>query len=143
MTITLPALHQEFYDKFAEWQSTLDESVPRTGVYILKAGKPIPRFLATDDDGIMYIGKGVILSSSTRLGKFVNALNNTETSVHGGGDRFVRTKIQDAFPLENCKIEVTLSSVPENLEAQLLSEYEENFGEVPPLNRRSESVKYI
>ena len=117
----------------------LEKNHPKGGVYVLKANKPVSRLLNTDDDGVLYIGKGVILPSHNRIGKFVNSLNNTENA-HGGGNRMNMSSILVKYPLETASIEITLSEDPEKLESTLLNEYNSLYGELPPFNRRLESI---
>jgi hypothetical protein len=140
MTIEIfPAKHQEFYSKFEKWRKEkLNENVPESGVYKLIANKKIGRLLKDDKLGILYIGKGIILPYHNRIGKFVNSLNNTEKA-HDAGVRFNAELIRKNFPLEETTIEITLSENAEQLESELLNDYERNFGELPPLNRRLES----
>jgi len=107
------------------------------GIYILHAGKPVPRLLKEDADGILYIGKGEILDYHNRIGKFVNSLNATEV-VHDGGIRFNTEAIKKVYPLEDARIEVVLTKDPVGLEKERLRKYLDEFGELPPFNRRME-----
>jgi len=100
ITETFPAKHQEFYSKFEKWRKAmLDENNPQSGVYELKANQRIGRLVKEDEEGILYIGKGVILPSNNRIGKFVNSLNSTE-DIHDGGNRINMNAILDKFPNE-------------------------------------------
>ncbi len=139
ITKTFPAKHQDFYAKFEKWRKEmLNEKNPQSGVYELKANRPIGRLVKDDEGGILYIGKGVILPYNNRIGKFVNSLNSTE-NIHDGGNRINMKSILDKFPLEDACIKVTLTENPEQLESNLLNEYCQKFGELPPFNRRLES----
>lgn len=141
MTIQFSAVHNTFYTELEVWRkANQKDDLPISGVYKLVADKPIGRLLGDDNDGVLYIGKGVILSSSSRVGKFINALNNTE-SRHDGGGRLNAPNILDKFPIKNLKIEITLTEAPKELESNLLQKYNEEFGELPPFNRRMEFVK--
>jgi len=136
---SFPAKHEEFYSKFEKWRKEkIKEILPSGGVYKLISNKEIGRFLKTDEEGVLYIGKGDILSNQSRVGKFVNAINEKEKR-HGGGSRFNTKLIKDSFPLKNSKIQIILTETPEKLEAEILKEYLEKFGELPPFNRRMES----
>lgn len=135
-----PAKHQQFYDEFDPWRIAMAaKDVPTGGVYILKANRKVFRLLDQDLAGILYIGKGEILDYHNRVGKFVNSLNKTE-EVHEGGYRFNMERIKDQYPLEFASIRITLSENPEKLEATLLNDYYEKFGELPPFNRRMENI---
>lgn len=140
-TRNFPALHQEFYKEFEKWRKEkLEKGLPQGGVYKLIANKKIGRLLSDDDLGVLYIGKGVILPYHNRIGKFVNSLNDTER-IHDGGTRFnILEEIQEKYPLKNAVVEITLTEYPEKLERRLLDKYYIEFGELPPFNRRKETV---
>jgi hypothetical protein len=133
------AVHKTFYEQFQLWRKELIAD-NNNGVYQLIANKQVNRLLGTDEVGILYIGKGDILSNNSRVGKFINALNQTEEA-HDGGNRFNFQKIKEKYPLANCKIRIILEKDAELLEAKLLDEYLRKFGELPPFNRISESRK--
>ena len=116
----------------------LKENKPQGGVYVLKSNRPIGRLVKVDEEGVLYIGKGVILSNNNRLGKFVNSLNSTEKA-HDGGDRINLKPVSDIFKPKDLHIVVTLTEEPEKLESEKLNEYYQDFGELPPFNRRLES----
>lgn len=141
LTETFPAEHQDFYMKFEVWRKKmLKENMPRSGVYLLYSSRPIGRLVKVDKGGVLYIGKGVILPYNNRLGKFVNSLNSTEIS-HHGGNRINLKPVLDIFNPVDLFIKVTLSVDPEHLESKKLNDYYEEFGELPPLNRRLESYE--
>ncbi len=140
ITEIFPATHQEFYDKFDNWRKEKSKlGLPESGVYKLIANKKIGRLLGEDQKGILYIGKGIILPYHNRIGKFVNSINNTEVA-HSGGVRFTLERIQDQYPLEVSEIEIILVENPESLESKLLDDYYQEFGELPPFNRRKERI---
>lgn len=128
------ARHKEFYSEFDKWRKELsNKNVPTEGIYILKANKSISRFLEIDNGGILYIGKGDILGINNRIGKFINAINQTERK-HSGGIRF-NEKAKEKFPIDNCTVKIELNNDSLLRESQLLSKYKSEFGELPPLNR--------
>lgn len=133
--LTTPAKHQLFYNSFDPWMKAASKKpdLPQSGVYKLKTDQPIHRFLGTDLHGTLYIGKGIILADNNRIGKFVNALNDTK-SRHDGGFRF-DAHAQSKYPIERFTIEITLMVNPEAEERRLLQNYRTDFGELPPLNR--------
>jgi hypothetical protein len=140
-TKAFPATHTEFYNEFDPWRKEqIRENSPHGGTYVLKAKKPIGRLLNEDSEGILYIGKGDLLSNQPRVGKFINSLNKTET-LHDGGNRFNVGHIIIKYPLDESIIEITLTDNPEQLESQKLNKYYLTFGELPPFNRRTENVK--
>ena len=134
---TFPADHTEFYEEFEVWRKeSLNKKLPEEGVYILYAGTPIDRFLKKDPKGILYIGKGIILPYHNRIGKFINAINDTEKGSHKGGDRFyLIQKVKDRFPISNMKVEIQLTDNSKEQEKDLLDEYYSTYGDTPPLNR--------
>lgn len=141
MTLEFPADHQPFYEEFDVWRkANNNKNLPQSGVYRLLAMSPIGRLLGVDTTGTLYIGKGVILSSYNRIGKFVNALNNTE-SRHDGGNRLNSSRILEKYPIDKMRITITLTENPKQLESNLLQRYNEEFGEMPPFNRRMEFSK--
>lgn len=130
-----PIIHEEFYESFKNWTKEMKlNNSPTEGVYTLKANKPIHRLLNIDESGILYIGKGIILSSSTRIGKLINALNQTEKR-HDAGVRYNMDDFKNKFPLAELKLKVELINNSLELEKRKLKEYFDKFGELPPLNR--------
>ena len=126
--------HKEFYAEFDKWKrEILSKNVPTNGVYILKANRSISRFLGTDKDGILYIGKGNVLGTNHRVGKFINSINQTEDK-HSGGLRF-DGKAKKRYPIEYCTITIKLVKDSSIEESKLLTKYKQEFGELPPLNR--------
>ena len=132
-----PAIHKDFYEGFTSWAKEIKKANGiLEGVYIVRSTVPVPRCLKEDQQGILYIGKGDIVSSQSRLGKLINSLNMTE-SVHGGGARFNENKILEKYGLETLTVEVILQKNSRELEIQLLKEYQAEFGELPPLNNQN------
>lgn len=133
--ISFPVAHTPFYHSFEPWrimQTKLDNTF-QNGVYVVLAGKPIPRFLQEDDQGILYIGKGQVLQQQHRLGKLINALNETER-MHSAGIRYNMEKIKKSFPLEQVSVRIKLCDNPRKIESELLQSYLEQYGELPPFN---------
>lgn len=135
--IIFPVIYTGFYEAFTPWfkeKRKLDKT--GNGVYILRSFNPVPRCLKTDEKGILYIGKGKLLTNSSRLGKFINALNKTEAA-HDGGIRFNQNKILEKFPLTTLTVEIILIESPRELEVELLKNYQSEYGELPPLNNQN------
>jgi hypothetical protein len=132
-----PVLHADFYGCFEKWRrSNAATSIPQDGIYYLLAGKPIPRCLQEDPDGILYIGKGKILKKEHRLGKLINALNDRE-DMHEAGVRYNERLLLKKYPLQDIKLRVILCDSPRKTEAEALAKYVREFGELPPLNHCS------
>jgi hypothetical protein len=130
--IVLPVIHSSFYEAFEKWWKENDTNI-REGVYVLKTKEPVPRCLKEDTNGILYIGKGIILN---RLGKLINAVNGTEKA-HGGGIRFKQNGILNKYRIETLTVEVTLLENSREYERYLLEKYQAEFGELPPLNNQN------
>ena len=112
----------------------------RGGVYKIIAiedGERIPvnRFLGTDTEGVLYIGKAT---------SFINRVIDLKKSIapppykgtsHICGRRYKSIpSIAAKFPYELLYVEFFLNYTPEVKERELLTEYINRFGEVPPLN---------
>ena len=114
------------------------------GTYILKClqannSPPIPvnRLLASDEEGILYIGKAN--SFIDRVAELKKSISPEYlSSSHECGSRYkINNAIQEKYPYENLIVELQGSNNPREKEAVLLKEYEYKFGELPPLNRSS------
>jgi hypothetical protein len=127
--------HSAFYAEFDPWRKSNENEVPVNGVYIIMANEEIPRCLKPDPQGILYIGRGNIMSYHNRIGKLINSFNE-QPRFHEAGIRFHRNPLlQNRFPISSLKVGITLTEEPEELEKQLLQDYFQAFGDVPPLNR--------
>jgi len=113
------------------------------GAYILKCdsgnGSPIPvdRLLSKDLDGILYIGKASsFLNRVADLKKSISP--EYKSGSHECGSRFKQhSGISAAFPYESLYLNLVEDTEPRAVESTLLKEYEDKFGELPPLNRVS------
>ena len=123
------------------WHEINDIHGESGGVYILRCGneKPIitKRLLANDESGTLYIGKA---------GSFINRVAELKKSIspkyksgsHECGARYKsHSGISNAFPYEQLYVNLAASDEPRAAESKLLKEYEEKYGELPPLNRVS------
>lgn len=130
-----PTEHFHFYKLFDGWRKEhFKRNVPTSGVYILYMNKPINRLIGRDEKGILYIGKGAILEDNNRIGKLINAINDTEKR-HDGGVRFNLQIIKEKYPIGEAEIKITLTNDPKEYEKDLLEDYLSKHGELPPLNR--------
>jgi len=129
-----PAKHKRFYDSYEKWRVIIKkETQIIDGVYILFAKRPIHRLIGADNQGILYIGKGAGIVDYKRIGNLINSINDTDKS-HSGGVR-LNPDLKKIYPIREMKIEVQLTKHYEELERQLLKDYIEKYGELPPLNR--------
>lgn len=128
--------------RFAEntfWDSINERHQQKGGVYKIIAvanGKRVPvnRFLGTDNEGVLYIGKATsFLDRVIALKKSLSP--DYKSGAHICGRRYKGLpKIAEQFPFESLHIQLIASDTPEILEAELLNRYRNIYGEVPPLN---------
>lgn len=131
-----PVIHKSFYLEFEQWRKQKSvEGAIKKGVYYLLAGKLVPRCLGEDIDRILYIGKGIILDPFHRLGKLINAINETE-KMHEAGKRYNSRLFKEKYPLENIRLRVVLTAKSLDKEKAQLATYVLKFGELPPLNHQ-------
>ncbi len=95
---------------------------------------PVNRFLATDNQGVLYIGKATSYIDRVIALKRSVAPNYNGTSHICGRKYKSNPKIASLFPYETLYIELIPSDSPEILEKKFIIEYSNEFGEVPPLN---------
>jgi|NorSeaMetagenome_1021524.scaffolds.fasta_scaffold177842_2 hypothetical protein len=95
----------------------------------------INRIIKTDTNGIIYIGKASsFLDRVISLKKSISPDYSSES--HDCGLRYKgSSSIKRKFPYENLIIELKVFKDIHKAEKELLSEYEIEFGELPPLNR--------
>jgi hypothetical protein len=113
------------------------------GVYILKCdngqGAPISvnRVLLKDDEGVLYIGKAE--NFSDRVASLKKSISpEYASSSHECGARYkANPLITTCFPYDQLYVFLVPSDDPRATEAELLTNYESKFGELPPLNRVS------
>lgn len=132
---TFPILHASFYSEFEPWRKANKGYIYPGGVYKVIASSPVSRVLGIDQEGILYIGKGDMLSGNNRIGKLINAFNKTERK-HEAGVRYIKLNYDLKFPISELRLHITLVEHPAKTEAELLDEYLTRFGELPPLNRQ-------
>ena len=116
------------------------KNIPEVGgvyhIYCYKGKKPITinRVLGIDNQGILYIGKSDNLRERLRMLRRV--LNpNLKATAHTFGSKFNdNKKLRKAFPLKSLFIKYQVSKESKKLEKDLLDQYFQNFGEVPPFN---------
>jgi hypothetical protein len=128
------------------WHEINEEFGKKGGVYLLKCSNKsqelqdviaINRLLKTDSEGILYIGKAS--SFLVRVAELKKSISpDYESSSHECGARYKSNPLISAkFPFKNLFVKLIPSDDPRSLEFELLSKYEREFGELPPLNRCS------
>jgi len=124
-----------FYNELKEWRHEfLDKQEINECVYVLKSIKQVPRVLKTDEDGILYIGKGLLTRNHERIGELINSVNDKSTQ-HEAGEKYQR--IKDEYEIDGLKLYVYLKNNSRREEEKFLKEYLLEFGELPPLNRQA------
>lgn len=127
------------------WHEINDQFKETGGVYILKCSTDtnnfvpahINRLLTSDDNGILYIGKAnSFIDRVAELKKSISPQYNS--SSHECGSRYKDNPgISKKLPYNQLFIELVGSDNPRDTEEQLLQRYQDEFGELPPLNRVS------
>lgn len=127
------------FDDKTFWQLINDRHAEKGGVYKIIAVRdghrvPINRFLGTDNDGVLYIGKATsFINRVIELKRSIASDYNGTT--HICGRRYKSNpNIAKLFPYNILHIELIETDSPEKLERQFLNEYSNVYGEVPPLN---------
>lgn len=121
------------------WKEIYKDFEEKGGAYILfykdkEQIRPISRFLGIDTNGILYIGK-----ATSYLDRVINLKKSLDpvkkSSSHICGRRYKKNiNIVNEFPFQSLYIRILTHENPEVKERELLSEYFDKFGEVPPLN---------
>ena len=101
----------------------------------------IGRALCVDNEGILYIGAGdPLISRVMALRKALCAASGrdeyTDYSAHGCGEKYSRSW-QQAVPFGSLKVVLHPTESGDtmwNREIELLRQYEDRYGEAPPLN---------
>lgn len=121
------------------WQLINDRYLKKGGIYKIIAVRdgqrvPVNRFLGTDNEGILYIGKATSFPDRVIELKKSIAPDYNGTA-HICGRRYKSNPdIAKLFPYDILHIELIEADSPEELEQQLLREYSSVYGEAPPLN---------
>lgn len=95
---------------------------------------PINRFLGTDNEGILYIGK-----ATSYIDRVIDLKKSISPDYKGSGHICGRryksnSKIAEQFPYNFLHIELIQTENPKQEEDKYLKEYFNKFGEAPPLN---------
>lgn len=94
----------------------------------------ISRVLGVDTEGVLYIGKTA--AGLGRIGDLVKSLSPTHKSEgHHAGLRYAKNpKLAQMFPFERLCVSFTPADYPAVAEREMIQDYFQKFGEVPPLN---------
>ena len=118
-----------------------DSALKKNGVYkifLFKDEKPltIPRFLANDDTGLVYIGAAEKTALAYRLTCFLASKNSkTKQNNHSAGNKIKsHGKLLELTNDLVFMYEVILTPDAKEKERKIIKNYVANFGEVPPLN---------
>ncbi len=121
------------------WTIIKETHFDKGGLYKIVAVRdgvrvPINRFLGTDEEGVLYIGKATsYLDRVINLKKSISP--NYKGTSHICGRRYKSNpNIALKFPYDLLHIELIFSEDPEKLEKLFLNAYFKKYGEVPPLN---------
>lgn len=121
------------------WDNINQQHQTKGGVYKIIAVRngqrqPINRFLGTDGEGVLYIGKAT--SFINRIVDFKKSIDhNYNSSAHICGRRYKSNpNIAEQFPYDTLFVELIQTDRPVELERKLIVEYATTYGEVPPLN---------
>jgi excinuclease UvrABC nuclease subunit len=119
------------------------ENIPEhPGVYKIYSldveGNPLPlqRVLGADVDGVLYIGKTSNLKNRLRM--LWRALNPDYLATgHTFGVNYKQLEIiRHAFPLQTLAVDYEVTTHYGERETELIEQYRQQFGEVPPMNGR-------
>lgn len=121
------------------WNTINEKHSIKGGAYkiiAVRSGQRIPinRFLGTDNEGVLYIGKTTsYLDRVLDLKKSISP--NYKGTKHICGRRYKSNpNIALKFPYKILYIDLLFSDEPEKYEKVLLTDYIKIYGEVPPLN---------
>jgi hypothetical protein len=140
-TVPVPKVIQELliFNDRNFWQLISDRHGIKGGVYKIIAVRdgqrvPVNRFLGTDNEGVLYIGK-----AASFIARVVNLKRSIAPDYNGTGHICGRRyksnpNIAKLFPYEILYIEFIQTDSPKELERKFLNEYSSIYGEVPPLN---------
>ena len=121
------------------WDQINDAFGERGGVYrlIFKVGdnyQPIPRLLEKDPEGVLYIGKAdSFLDRVIDLKKTIWPKYNS--GAHIAGRRYKKNdRLKQRIPWDTLFVQLIPADDPKSEESQMIENYFNKFGEVPPLN---------
>jgi hypothetical protein len=119
------------------WDKINSKMAKDSGVYIVFSKQnglyeQVSRVLSIDPNGTLYIGK------ANSFKERVIGLKKSiiyKSNAHDFGIRYYRNiQFQNKFPVESLYVALLQSDTPFETEQQLLKEYLNDFGELPPFN---------
>ena len=121
------------------WDNIQKRHQDKGGVYKIIAVRngqriPINRFLGTDNEGVLYIGKAIsFVDRVIELKKSIDPDYNG--TGHICGRRYKSNpKIAEQFPYDQLFVDLFQTDKPEEKEKEFFEAYFNTYGEVPPLN---------
>ncbi len=128
--------------RWSKWMKLNKENIEKlpekTGVYEIIYPETFGRLIGTDMKGVLMVGcnsRGGELK--TRINAFFKAIHQGEKISHSEGNRFFTLKLYKKFHRENLQfrfIETKDKKEAKELENKLLKNYQQKYGELPPLN---------
>ncbi len=131
---------KKYFLKDNTWDAINCDLGDQGGVYILKCNgeddQPVPvsRVLDIDLDGVLYIGMATKFKN--RAIKLKHSLSpEYNNKAHDCGVLYkTDPRFSERFPFDCLYFELHQCEEPGQLEGQLLKEYRQKYGEVPPFN---------
>ena len=134
ISATFPLIAPLFKQQFEFWRTEQKrDAVFYKGIYIVKTSVPVQRKTGCDNEGILYIGKGIILGEQHRLFNLADAFNAMDIN-HMAGVIYNGKKYVDVYPLNTLSLYVEVSGNYRLLAKNILENYQHKYGELPLLN---------
>lgn len=134
--------NHELWEKWSSWLPLTREGIKNApwnaGAYLLRVRQgekgrvpALPRLLGRDPNAILDIGQSGVIRM--RLLRFLACSADNDARGHMAGWRYRYLKLHERLPgrLEFCFV---TGVDPVKMEARLMTEYLNQFGELPPLN---------
>jgi excinuclease UvrABC nuclease subunit len=118
------------------WHNVPEEPGVYMVLNVTDSGKPskLNRLLNIDENGILYIGKSSNLRDRLRM-LWRTIQPDLKATAHTFGRRYKEiSTLHTAYPISSLAITFSLVENPDKEESNLLRNYCEKFGEVPPFN---------
>ena len=127
---------------FSRWmplkQKAFEKIPKEPGAYLVRCrNHPTNRLLGLDQEGVLDIGES---GNLRRRIKLFQACIEGQKRLHCAGRRFHRLGLARHFPIKELEFKWCITEDKESamdLEGELLKDYENTFGELPPLNSKS------
>lgn len=131
---TFPLIAPLFKQKFELWRlQQKPDAVFFTGIYMVKTSVPIQRKTGCDEEGILYIGRGVILGEQHRLFHLADSFNAVDIK-HMAGVMYNGKRYIDLYPLKTLSLYIEIAGNYRTLAVDIIETYRHKYGELPLLN---------